>query len=495
MTTEEPAPSRRGRPTAIVLAAIAGVLLAIVAVGGVAVFENERVKRVTERSLGYDVEVEDRGDDLRVAVLELRHQHRNMLFSGVSETTVAAVERAYAAVLEQIDALAALGISDADVPQPAYLHAEATRYYAAYQAAIDRYADDPTALDPASDAGLGRIDNLDEAAHEIDLFGERLAADSLREVDHAATISRVILLSLIGAVVVVGLTLAIVATRVLDRLRASYAREQAASQELARALRSKTDFIADASHELRTPLTVIRGNADIGLGLEDEEIRRTSLAEIAAEARRMTNLVNDLLFLARSDGGMPPLEREYVPVRWLLAGLTKPADVLAQELGATLRTAWHADGGLDVDSERIKQAILILVDNAARHNPPGVAITLSARTDGGMLKIEVADNGDGIPATDLPMIFDRFYQVGNRRTRRKGGTGLGLAIAKTIVESHDGSIEVDSTVGQGTTVRLALPLGVADALPDQSNERASRWRATEGRQTFPAAPNHSTPTR
>jgi len=212
-------------------------------------------------------------------------------------------------------------------------------------------------------------------------------------------------------------------TRVLSGLRASYAREQMAVHELGRALQTKNDFIADASHELRTPLTVIRGNAEIGRETPGEVIHQEVLREIETEAARMSRLIDDLFFLARSDAGAVPLEREYLPARWLISRLVKPAEVLARQHGTCLTAEVGAEGHLEVDPARVEQAVLILVDNAAKHSPPGACLTLSSRVRDNALMIEVADAGAGIPPDELPLIFDRFYQVGKRRSRKKGGLG------------------------------------------------------------------------
>ena len=448
----------RARSWWIVGASIGGLLLAIAIAGIVAIVENERVKDVTERALRYDVEIEDEGDDLRVAVLNVRHHHRNIMFGGPSSAALADFDQAYSDLLEEIDELEQIGIDALDMPQPAQIRALAERYYADFRPATALYETDPAAFRRASDEGLRRIEEMDRAAQEIDGLGERLAEASLTRVDEATTAERFMLITLLVGVALVGIALAIAAGRVLVRLRASYAREQAAALELARALRTKSDFIADASHELRTPLTVIRGNADIGLGMSDERIRRDALAEISTEAARMSKLVDDLLFLARSDAGMPPLEHEYVPARWLVTKLAKPAEVLAQQRESCLTTDLSGEGYLEVDPARVEQAVLILVDNAAKHSPPSVCVALTSHVRDGELVIAVADAGPGISPEELPLIFDRFYQVGKRRARKKAGSGLGLSIARTIVESHGGSIAVESHLGRGTRMTIRLPL-------------------------------------
>jgi signal transduction histidine kinase len=181
----------------------------------------------------------------------------------------------------------------------------------------------------------------------------------------------------------------------------------------------------------------------------------------------MGNLVDDLLFLARSDAGSPPLDKEYVPARWLASRLTKPAEVLADQRASCLSTSITGEGYLEVDPERVEQAVLILVDNAARHSPPGVCFSLATRAADGVFTIEVSDSGPGIPPHELPLIFDRFYQVKNRRSRKKGGSGLGLSIARTIVTAHGGTISAESLLGEGSRMTIRLPLSPPPETEDQ----------------------------
>ena len=446
------------RPWRVVTASIGALIVAIVVVGVVAIAQNERVKTVTERALLYEVEVEDEGDDVRIAVLDLRHLHRDIVFNGPSKAGFAEFDRAYAALVEEIEELDQVGLPDDIVPSPRSIRETAERYYAAFRPAIERYDDDETAFARASTAGLRQIESMDRAAQQIDLLGEDLVDAALVRVEEVTTAERIVLVAMVAGAALVGVVLAVSVGRVLAGLRGSYAREQDATRHLSRALRTKTDFIADASHELRTPLTVIRGNAEIGLSTADEAVRAAALGDIATEAKRMAGLVDDLLFLARSDAGVPPLEREFVPVRWLLGGVAQRAEALARQRGATMTTEIGGDGYLEVDPDRIEQAVLVLVDNAVKHAAAGAEVTLRAEARAGALRIDVGDNGPGIPAEELPLVFDRFYQVGDRRARKKGGSGLGLSIARSIVQAHGGSLVADSTLGRGTTMTVVLPL-------------------------------------
>jgi two-component system sensor histidine kinase VicK len=228
---------------------------------------------------------------------------------------------------------------------------------------------------------------------------------------------------------------------------------------MAEASRAKTDFIADASHELRTPLTVLRGNAEVGLSIGDDEAHGEILREILAEATRMSRLVDDLLFLARSDASSVPLELRDVDVAQALREVAGRARVLARERGAELTTDLRAEGTARVDPARIDQAMLILIDNAAKYGGRDGTIELSARVDGDRLHMEVRDRGPGIPPDQLSRVFERFYRVkSGAGDRARGGSGLGLSIAAAIVEGHGGQIVAERRAGGGTAMRITLPL-------------------------------------
>ncbi|MGH3085807.1 MAG: sensor histidine kinase, partial [Rubrobacteraceae bacterium] len=246
--------------------------------------------------------------------------------------------------------------------------------------------------------------------------------------------------------------------RVVNEMRRLNAEQQRAAEQLAEASRAKTDFLADVSHELRTPLTVMRGNAEIGMQLQTDETQREMLAEILSESDKMTKMVEDLLFLARSDSSSLPLNLEPVSAAPFLAALADRAGVLARERGAQLRVDLSGEGLLKLDHARFEQAVLVLVDNAAKYAGQSAPISLSSKTSGDELVVEVKDNGPGIPERDLHRIFDRFYRVDKTRSRKLGGSGLGLPIAKTIVEALNGRIEAWSKPGKGARMSIYVPL-------------------------------------
>jgi two-component system sensor histidine kinase VicK len=182
------------------------------------------------------------------------------------------------------------------------------------------------------------------------------------------------------------------------------------------------------------------------------------LEEIVEESKRMARMVEDLLFLARSDSASLPLALKTVAIEPLLAEIAGRAEILVREHNAELEAKLDGEGFVEIDRQRIEQAVLILVDNAAKYGSPGATVTLVSSVRSGELRISVEDRGPGIPAEKLPRIFERFYRLDKARSRRLGGAGLGLPIAKTIVEAHGGRIEAVSRLGEGTKMTLCLPL-------------------------------------
>jgi two-component system, OmpR family, sensor histidine kinase VicK len=450
----------REQPWRITIVAVGGLLVAILIAGVVGLLLNRNVEQVTE-ALTYDVDLEDEGDDLRAAVLDLRHYQRNITFYGPSRNGIEDFEQAYAQLEEEIHELEALGVRDPDAPQPDEIRRTAKEYYADFRPAIRLYDEDQdeggAAFADASDRGLVRIDEMNQAGEELDELGERLSDEALARAEQATSTARVVLLAVIFGLLLVGAALAYAAVRVVNELRRLYADQQAATEKLEAASQAKTEFIADVSHELRTPLTVLRGNAQVGLALDGGD-HKEILEEIVEESKRMSRMVEELLFLARSDSASLPLDFESIAVEPLLAELAGRAEVLARARGATLETKLEGGGLAKIDSQHIEQAVLILVDNAAKYGPPGGKITLTSSTRSGELRIGVEDRGPGIPKEELPRIFERFYRLDKARSRKMGGSGLGLPIAKTIAEAHGGRIEAVSRFGEGTKMMLCLPL-------------------------------------
>ena len=473
-----------GQPWRIIVFAVGGLLAAIVLAGSVGLALMGNVGAVTDRALHNDLILEDEADDLRIAVLDLRHFQRNIFFSGPSRNGMAEWEGAYRQLLERIEVLRSVRILSLTAATPDELQATAQAYFAEMRPAMELYVVDRGRFDAAHEAGLARLVRLDQAAEGLDKLGEAQAAAALRDVEQATDTATFLLLLLVSGAGAAGLALAWAALRVLGELRAIYAAEQESGTRLEAALRAKTAFVADASHELRTPLTVLRGNAEVGLALPSDRAcgHEDVLREIVREAVRMTHLVEDLLFLARSDTGSVPLDIQDVAVEPWLAEVAARAEILARERGARLqpRVAVAATGRFD--AERIEQAILVLVDNAAKYSPPGALVRLSARVAGDRLVVEVADSGPGIAEADLQLVFERFHRGDKTRPRGAGGAGLGLSIARAILEAHDGRIVPKSEPGVGTRMTMVLPfLARPHEAPDPEHAEASSPDGAPGR--------------
>jgi signal transduction histidine kinase len=219
---------------------------------------------------------------------------------------------------------------------------------------------------------------------------------------------------------------------------------------------SQQRFLADVSHELRTPLTVIKGNVDLMRRMR--ELDDESLTSIDQEAGRLTRLVGGLLLLAQAESGSVSLNMKAVELDTLLLEVFQEMKVLAGEkikLHLTEIDQIQVNG----DRDRLKQVLLNLVANAIQYTPQNGDVFLSLGIVAAQARLIIRDTGPGIPAEDLPHIFERFYRAEKSRTRGKTtGFGLGLSIAHWIVDKHGGRIEVDSKDGQGTTFCIWLPL-------------------------------------
>jgi two-component system, OmpR family, sensor kinase len=260
---------------------------------------------------------------------------------------------------------------------------------------------------------------------------------------------------------------------------------QAAHDQLASALVAQRRFVADASHELRTPLATLRGNVDllrqmvVDLGPGDTE-ETAILEDISAEAERMSRLVADLLLLAQADAGqhltLRPLDVSPIAHDAARTARLLREDVLVEavDLPGDLWVRGHAD--------RLRQVLMILLDNAVKHAPTDGRVTLSAERAGldgdESIAIHVSDNGPGIAPADRDRVFERFYRAPGSRSGE--GTGLGLAIARWIVEEHQGSITLSSAPGQGATFTIRLP-----SIPTPTDQSPTSTHQAEIRRTPP----------
>lgn len=265
-----------------------------------------------------------------------------------------------------------------------------------------------------------------------------------------------------GAVVLVAIAFgALYASRALVPIRESLAAQRAA-------LRRQRQFAADASHELRTPLTVIRSSLELLRrhgGSKRDALE--AIDDIDAEVAHLTSLVDDLLLLARSDSGAVVLACQPVDV----------GDIAADAAGALSTAAAERNVRIVVDPEpaivdgdpaRLRQLVLILLDNALRHSPPGGEVHVSVRADRASAVVEVQDDGPGIRDEDLPRVFERFFRAPGAPS---GGTGLGLAIAASIVDLHGGRIAVANRRPTGARFRVTLPVEPSGPRPASTASR------------------------
>ncbi len=226
----------------------------------------------------------------------------------------------------------------------------------------------------------------------------------------------------------------------------------------------RSQFFADISHELRTPLTVIRGEAEVTLRGKKKSLQeyKTALSRIVELTNQVNKLVNDLLFLARSESGPIQIETQPTSLSEILMDVHRAGEVLAKSKTITV-TLSHQDNNNVVqgDPQRLRQLFMILLDNAVNYTDPGGAINVNLIKEAGYGKVTVADNGIGIPADDLTHVFERFYRVKRSGNQFHVGVGLGLPIAKWISEAHQGNISLVSTQGAGTVVTVRLPLSKA----------------------------------
>lgn len=219
------------------------------------------------------------------------------------------------------------------------------------------------------------------------------------------------------------------------------------------------DFVADASHELRTPLTVVQLNLELVKGNPEETVASQSkwLDYSLLETQRMSKLVDDLLFLARADSQQLTLEIKQFSLDSALRGVIESFGTLAETSGILLESSLDSEITYSGDAFRIKQLLVILLDNALKYTPSGGQVTLGLQNWDTFVEITVSDNGEGIEPEHLAKIFERFYRVDKARSQQKEGTGLGLAIADWIIQSHHGQVKVSSSPEEGTTFVISLP--------------------------------------
>jgi len=248
--------------------------------------------------------------------------------------------------------------------------------------------------------------------------------------------------------------------------------EPRSNDEIARLVRTLNDMIdrleksfermkqfsADISHEFKTPLTIIRGEIELALSKNKGagSLRKT-LADILDEVVRLSNMVDDLLTLFKSDIGQIKFNFKEMRIDELIKDLLEDVDILAEEKGIKIEAGPFDQAVVMGDEMRLKQLFLNLIDNAIKYNKSGGKVTISVENRGDTVEVSISDTGIGIPEDEINLIFERFYRVDKARSRDRGGVGLGLSIARWIAESHNGKIEVESKLGQGSKFSVILP--------------------------------------
>jgi heavy metal sensor kinase len=225
-------------------------------------------------------------------------------------------------------------------------------------------------------------------------------------------------------------------------------------------------FVADAAHELRTPLAILR--AELELAARPGRSKAELLDAVSAageETDRLSRLAEDLLFLARVEEGAAQLHREPTELRPLLTAAASRATN-----GAAANIEVDADPALvaEIDPDRMRQAVSNLIENAVRHSQTGDAVTVSGRSEGDTLVIQVADHGPGFPPDFLPHAFERFRRAGSSRSRDYGGAGLGLAIVRSVAAAHGGSASAENRASGGAVVAVRVPAAVTRLPQDAS---------------------------
>lgn len=223
-------------------------------------------------------------------------------------------------------------------------------------------------------------------------------------------------------------------------------------------IEQQNQFVSDASHELRTPIAVIQGYANLldRWGKDDKKVLEESITTIKNESENMKNLVENLLFLARSDKKTQKIDKQSFNMSELISEILRETKLINNT--HKILNVQNENYSINADKGLIKEALRIFMDNSVKYTPAGGSIKLNSYVLNNEAIISIEDTGIGIPKEDLPHIFNRFYRADKSRTKKSGGTGLGLSIAKWIIDSHNGNINVWSKINTGTVIKIELPL-------------------------------------
>ena len=232
-----------------------------------------------------------------------------------------------------------------------------------------------------------------------------------------------------------------------------------ARQRLAAIGTRSTQFLADVGHELRTPLTVLRGEADVALRGANPGEQRQSLERIRGQAAELGQLLDDLIAYARSDSDSQPDARTDLRLDEVVSAAAQEGRMLAEPREVTVAMTLRDEGcHVEADFRRLKQALMIGLDNAIKHSAPGGEVRIETLLAGGQAQINILDQGPGVAPEDQPRVFERFYRGRGEADTLSGGLGIGLAIAKEIIERHGGTIALTNRSGGGAMLAMTLPL-------------------------------------
>ena len=242
-----------------------------------------------------------------------------------------------------------------------------------------------------------------------------------------------------------------VLNEMLERLETAFTQQQAF-------VIAQQRFAADASHELRSPLSNLYGTVEVALRRpRAPEDYRETLSVALSEIQRLSRLVEDLLTLSRADAGQFPLNRQAADLGAIARASAQAYRVRAEQNGVALQISTPHPTPIYGDTDRLRQVIDNLLDNALKYAPPGSTVAIATRRQGQECRLEARDQGPGLSPDDAARIFHRFYRADLSRTRASGGAGLGLAIAQAIAQAHGGTITVESEPGVGTAFYVHLP--------------------------------------
>lgn len=241
---------------------------------------------------------------------------------------------------------------------------------------------------------------------------------------------------------------------------------RAANARLREIDRKRGQFLADVSHELRTPLTILRGEADVGLrGRDDPALLRQALERIQGEAVELGKMLEDLINYARTEAEDQPYVITDTRLDDVIITAAQEGETLAAPREVSVLVKLDDKGRhVSADFRRLRQGLLIGLDNAIKHSPPGGEVEINTAIEGDAIVIRIADQGPGIAQADLPHVFERFFRGRGNGEPTGGGVGIGLAIAKDIVDRHSGNIALDNRPGGGAVLTIRLPLEPAEVV-------------------------------